>query len=96
MTVNLIIFEMFALFTPKKIKIDPFCLLKVRGGGMFHGFLRPDGKMTRDLVLMRKYFLGEHKAVKKRWNQYKEYMCDPRIKNTYARLRDVLKWNTYH
>ena len=68
MTVNLIIFEMFALFTPKKIKIDPFCLLKVRGGGMFHGFLRPDGKMTRDLVLMRKYFLGEHKAVKKRWN----------------------------
>ena len=45
---------------------------------------------------MRKLFLGEHKSCKEIEGVPKEFLCDPRIRNTYARLRDVLKWNPYH
>ena len=57
---SMLIFELFAIFDPDQIKIDPFELFKTQGGFCFNAFCGPTGFATRTSKSYGIQFLTAH------------------------------------
>ena len=81
---HLITWELFALFTPEDIAIDPFEFLKLRGGGFFQFVCSPKGLQVQTYRMFYRRHLGQYNC------HFKEAMlADSKIGNAFSRLKDV-------
>ena len=79
----LISYEIISLFTPDRVKLDPFAYLLVRGGAQFQTTCSPQGH----LYFSEKVFRLTN-ILERTFNKQK---CDQRIGKCYSRLRDCLR-----
>ena len=64
----ILIFELFALVDPEKIRVDPFELLKNRGGFIFQAFCGPTGFLADlDHTFVMSHIRKFTKKSKQRW-----------------------------